>query len=259
MPVIEYLQGLEILDSRGRPTVKATCALASGAVAQTSVPSGASTGAAEALELRDGDPSRYGGRGCRKAAGHVSQDLSEALSGSAFSTQQALDEALCRLDGTANKSRLGANAVVAVSLAFARAHALEAGLPLYEHLASLLGASPRLPSTHHQPLQRRQARGGGRSPSKTSSSCPWPPPRWTRPWRRWRTSTEPPQGSAPTGTGCASSRPTRAASPLLSRTWRRPSTTRCGRSRGPATAPARTSPSPSTSPRVNSLKAVGTG
>ena len=145
MPSIQYLQGLEILDSRGRPTVKATCRLASGAVAQASAPSGASTGAAEALELRDGDPGRYAGLGCRKAASHVSRDLNEALSGSAFPTQAAFDEALNRLDGTANKSRLGANAVVAVSVAFARAHALEKGLPLYEHLASLLGATPRLP------------------------------------------------------------------------------------------------------------------
>ena len=145
MPTIEHLQGLEILDSRGRPTVKATCALASGVVAQASAPSGASTGAAEALELRDGDPGRYGGLGCRKATSHVSRDLNEALSGSAFPTQSALDETLNRLDGTPNKSRLGANAVVAVSLAFARAHALEAGLPLYGHLASLLDATPRLP------------------------------------------------------------------------------------------------------------------
>ena len=145
MSTIQHLQGLEILDSRGCPTVKATCVMASGVVARASVPSGASTGAAEALELRDEDPGRYGGRGCRKAVGHISRDLNEALSGCPLPTQRALDEALLRLDGTPNKSRLGANALVAVSLAFARAQALEAGLPLYQHLASLLGAAPRLP------------------------------------------------------------------------------------------------------------------
>ena len=146
MPTIQHLQGLEILDSRGRPTVKATCVLASGAVAQASAPSGASTGAAEALELRDEDPGRYNGLGCRKAVGHVSRDMNDALSGSSvFPAQSDLDEALTRLDGTPNKSRLGANAVVAVSVAFARAHALEKGVPLYEHLASLIDATPRLP------------------------------------------------------------------------------------------------------------------
>src|SRR5579871_4097747 len=99
MPVIEQLTGREILDSRGRPTLKAYCRLAGGAAAGASVPSGASTGTAEALELRDGDAKRYGGLGCRKAAGHVSGKINSALAGSDFADQTALDRALVELDG----------------------------------------------------------------------------------------------------------------------------------------------------------------
>jgi len=139
MPIIERLTALEILDSRGRPTVQATCRLRSGAEATVSVPSGASTGSAEALELRDGDPRRYGGLGCRRAVSHVEGVLQEALAGREFAAQRALDEAMIALDGTPNKSRLGANAILAVSLAFARAAAAERGVPLYVHFADLCG------------------------------------------------------------------------------------------------------------------------
>lgn len=138
MPTISRLTALEILDSRGRPTVQTTCQLASGATATVSVPSGASTGSAEALELRDGDPKRYGGWGCRKAVGHVNHKLHEALAGRTFAGQGQLDEALLDLDGTPNKSRLGANALLAVSLAYARAVAAERGIPLYAYFAGLL-------------------------------------------------------------------------------------------------------------------------
>lgn len=138
MPVISRLTALEILDSRGRPTVQATCELASGAHETVSVPSGASTGAAEALELRDGDPGRYAGLGCRLAVHHVETELHDALQGRQFESQRALDEAMLSLDGTVNKSRLGANAILAVSLAFARATAVERGVPLYRHFADLL-------------------------------------------------------------------------------------------------------------------------
>ncbi len=138
MPTITRLIGREILDSRGRPTVAAQCALASGASAAASVPSGASTGAAEALELRDGEPARYRGLGCRRAAGHVGGEIHAALAGRAFAGQRALDAALVALDGTPNKSRLGANALLAVSLAFARACAAERGVPLYQHFADIL-------------------------------------------------------------------------------------------------------------------------
>jgi enolase len=138
MPIINHLSGLEILDSRGRPTVQARCELSSGASGVASVPSGASTGAAEALELRDGDPRRYGGLGCRKAVGQINQALRQALVGRPFEQQRRLDQAMLALDGTANKSGLGANAILAVSLAFARAAAAEQQVPLYQYFANLL-------------------------------------------------------------------------------------------------------------------------
>lgn len=141
MPSIKRLNALEILDSRGRPTVQATCELAGGAVGTASVPSGASTGAAEALELRDGDPQRYHGLGCRRAVGHINGELNRAMAGQTFDRQAQLDQAMLHLDGTANKSRLGANAILAVSLAFARACAVERGVPLYQYLAGLLDQS----------------------------------------------------------------------------------------------------------------------
>ena len=145
MPVIETLCGLEILDSRGRPTVQATCVLTGGIRARASVPSGASTGRAEAAELRDGDSSRYGGLGCRRAVNHVNEQLNQALRGRQLPTQNDLDRAMLDLDGTPDKSRIGANAILAVSIAFARASAIQAGLPLYRHFAGLIGAKPRLP------------------------------------------------------------------------------------------------------------------
>ncbi len=143
MPRILNLVGREILDSRGRPTVEAWLQLAGGVTATASVPSGASTGAAEAWELRDGDPSRYGGLGCRRAAAHIGEDICDAVAGCDFATQADLDAALIALDGAPNKARLGANAILAVSLAFARAHAARRAVPLYRHFAELLGSPPR--------------------------------------------------------------------------------------------------------------------
>lgn len=141
MPVIRRLSGLEILDSRGRPTVQATCELVSGAVATISVPSGASTGASEAHELRDGDPKRYRGLGCRKAVSHINEEINSALAGREFEQQSHLDHTLIELDAAPNKSRLGANAVLAVSLAFARACAVEQGIPLHRYFAKLQARS----------------------------------------------------------------------------------------------------------------------
>lgn len=138
MPTINDLSGLEILDSRGRPTVYAACHLTGGATAGASVPSGASTGAAEALELRDGDLARYGGLGCLRAVGHINGEMRRWLRGRSFEDQSSFDRALIDLDGVPNKSRLGANAILAVSLAFARAHAIERGVPLYRHFAGML-------------------------------------------------------------------------------------------------------------------------
>jgi enolase 1/2/3 len=146
MPKIERLSGREILDSRGRPTVLATCVLDGGIGASASVPSGASTGSAEVFELRDGDPKRYQGLGCRQAAANICGELQGALGERQFSDQAELDRTMIALDGTATKSRIGANAILAVSVAFARAHARERGIPLYQHFADMLGASVnRLP------------------------------------------------------------------------------------------------------------------
>jgi enolase len=145
MFLIEQLAAREILDSRGRPTVGVTCALAGGASAWASVPSGASTGKAEALELRDGDKSRYGGLGCRRAVENVNGSINSHLAGRDFATQADLDRTLLELDGTDNKSRLGANATLAVSVAFARASAGQNGVPLYRHFAHLLEQKPRFP------------------------------------------------------------------------------------------------------------------
>ncbi|HEX4795648.1 MAG TPA: phosphopyruvate hydratase [Humisphaera sp.] len=142
MPIIESLKGLEILDSRGRPTVGVTCRLRGGASAWASVPSGASTGSAEAVELRDGDRNRFGGLGCRRAVGHVNQQINDAVRGKEFATQADLDRALIALDGSANKSNLGANAILAVSIAFARAVANERCEPLLAYFASLIGQKP---------------------------------------------------------------------------------------------------------------------
>src|SRR6185503_3688116 len=140
--VINKLAGLEILDSRGRPTVRVTCELQGGFSGTASVLSGASTGTAEALELRDGDPARYRGLGCRRAVANVRDALSPALAGQAIANQGALDRALLELDGTADKSRLGANAILAVSLAFARAAARQDSLELYQYFAAQLGTVP---------------------------------------------------------------------------------------------------------------------
>src|SRR5690348_5383843 len=136
---IEQLTALEILDSRGRPTVKTTCLLKSGAVASASVPSGASTGSAEALELRDGEMNRYGGLGCRCAVANVNEALNAALRHREFATQGDLDRAMIELDGTSNKSHLGANAILSVSIAFARASAVERGVPLFRQFAEIAG------------------------------------------------------------------------------------------------------------------------
>ena len=127
---IKQIRGREILDSRGYPTVEAEVVLTEGGVGQACVPSGASTGTLEACELRDGDATRYSGRGVHKAVGHINDDINLALAGRPIEDQAELDECLCQLDGTPNKSRLGANAILAVSLAYARACADAAQTPL---------------------------------------------------------------------------------------------------------------------------------
>jgi len=128
------VRGREILDSRGNPTVEADVILENGVIGRAAVPSGASTGQREAVELRDGDPSRYLGKGVLNAVAAVNGELAEAVIGLDANDQQALDQKLIDCDGTANKSRLGANALLAISMASARAAANDAGLPLYRYL-----------------------------------------------------------------------------------------------------------------------------
>ncbi len=134
MASIANLRAREILDSRGNPTVEVDVILDDGARGRGIVPSGASTGKAEALELRDGDPKRYHGRGVLKAIENVEQVIAPAVRGMDANEQEALDARLCELDGTENKSRLGANALLGVSLAAARAAAASAGMPLFRYL-----------------------------------------------------------------------------------------------------------------------------
>src|SRR5262245_56035525 len=125
MSQIRNIQGIEVLDSRGNPTVAAAVVLASGATGFAAAPSGASTGSREAVELRDQDPSRYLGKGVTRAVAHVNGELRERLVRHEGSDQSGIDQAMIDLDGTPNKSRLGANAILAVSLAVAKAAAAE--------------------------------------------------------------------------------------------------------------------------------------
>jgi enolase len=143
MTAIVEVLAREILDSRGNPTVEADVLLESGVMGRAAVPSGASTGSREAIELRDGDAQRYGGKGVLKAVEHVNTEICEAILGLDATEQTHIDSVLVELDGTENKSRLGANAILAVSVACAKAAAEEAGLPLYRYLG---GAGPmRMP------------------------------------------------------------------------------------------------------------------
>ncbi|GIT14431.1 MAG: hypothetical protein CM1200mP36_01870 [Gammaproteobacteria bacterium] len=135
MSEIIEVAGIEILDSRGNPTVEAEVKLESGARGRAAAPSGASTGSREAVELRDGDASRYLGKGVSGAVANVNGEIAAAVIGMEGADQQALDARLIELDGTENKARLGANAVLAVSLASAKAAACEAGQPLYRSFA----------------------------------------------------------------------------------------------------------------------------
>jgi enolase len=132
--IITDIHAREILDSRGNPTVEADVILASGVIGRAAVPSGASTGEHEAVELRDGDPQRYGGKGVLLAVQNIEQTIAPALAGADATDQMGIDAAMIEMDGTPNKSNLGANAILAVSLATARAAAQELGLPLWRYL-----------------------------------------------------------------------------------------------------------------------------
>ena len=145
MSAIVDIVGREILDSRGNPTVECDVLLESGVMGRAAVPSGASTGSREAIELRDGDKKRYGGKGVLRAVEHVNTEITEAVMGLDASEQAFLDKTLIELDGTDNKNRLGANATLAVNMAVARAAAEESGLPLYRYFGGMNGCQLPVP------------------------------------------------------------------------------------------------------------------
>ncbi|MCC6388556.1 MAG: phosphopyruvate hydratase [Dehalococcoidia bacterium] len=151
---IEDLIAREILDSRGNPTVEVTAFLSDGTMGKAAVPSGASTGAHEAVELRDGDPRRYGGKGVLKAVNAINTEIVKKIRGVPATEQRIIDRALCELDGTPNKGRLGANAILGVSLAVARAAADSLDLPLYRYLGG--------PAVHRLPVPMFNILNGGK-------------------------------------------------------------------------------------------------
>lgn len=145
MSTIASISAREILDSRGNPTIEVDVILETGSAGRAAVPSGASTGEREAVELRDGDPERYGGKGVLTAVNHVNTEIAEALEGMDATDQMAIDRAMIELDGTENKGRLGANALLGVSMAVARAGAMEVGLPLYRYLGGPMSRTMPVP------------------------------------------------------------------------------------------------------------------
>jgi enolase len=152
MSKIKQIKALEILDSRGNPTVSVTVTLANGLTASAAVPSGASTGIREAVELRDQDPKRYGGKGVLRAVENVNRVIAPKVKGKSPYAQKEIDGLMCALDGTENKGKLGANAILGVSMAACRAAALDAGLPLYQHIRKLHGLPAKAPYVLPAPM-----------------------------------------------------------------------------------------------------------
>ena len=177
MSKIKNVSALEILDSRGNPTIQVTLNLEGGAIGIAKVPSGASTGKNEAVELRDGDKVRYQGKGVLKAVNNVAEIIRPAIIGMDAADQKSLDEELIALDGTPNKGKLGANAILGVSMAAAKAAASEKNIPLYRHFADRRKRAGR----HHNRNGRQRAprstrrcraaasRGDGHGPSRSTA------------------------------------------------------------------------------------------
>ena len=159
---IETITALEILDSRGFPTVRVNVVLDNGIIGTASIPSGASTGQNEATELRDDDPARYGGKGVRQAVENARTEIAAALTGFDPTRQAQIDQAMIELDGTGNKSRLGANAILGVSQAVARAAAQSRRLPLYAYLGGVGGT--------HLPVPMMNVLNGASMPIRASTS-----------------------------------------------------------------------------------------
>ena len=157
MTTIVDVKGFEVMDSRGNPTVMAEVVLESGVVGSACAPSGASTGSREALELRDGDKSRYLGKGVLKAVANINDTIKPLLIGKDAAAQRALDSIMIDADGTENKGNLGANAILAVSLAAAKAAATDKGVPLYAHIAEINGT----PGKYSMPVPMMNIVNGG--------------------------------------------------------------------------------------------------
>ncbi|MBQ6436102.1 phosphopyruvate hydratase [bacterium] len=162
---IAKIYAQEVLDSRGNPTVLSTLVLDDGRQVQSAVPSGASTGSHEAVELRDGDASRYGGKGVLQAVANVNEIIAPALQGREVNAQETLDKIMIDLDGTPNKGKLGANAILSVSMAITKASAVSKNVPLYQHVADLFGND-----THHYllPVPMMNVLNGGKHAIKSS-------------------------------------------------------------------------------------------
>ena len=178
---ITMVHGREILDSRGNPTVEVDVTLAGGASGRAAVPSGASTGEREALELRDGDKARYGGKGVRTAVANVNGEIAKAVCGAELD-QRSLDAAMIALDGTPTKSRLGANAMLGVSMAALRAEASSQRVPLYRHVGGLYRRAARAGGRRCRAARppastRRSSCATATSPAMAARAC----------CRRWRT------------------------------------------------------------------------
>ncbi len=156
MSTIQFIVAREILDSRGNPTLEADVTLSDGSFGRAAAPSGASTGSLEALELRDGDKDRYLGKGTKTAVNNVNTTIAEVLKGKNALEQRAIDQLMLDLDGTENKSKLGANAILAVSLAVSKAAAVSKGVPLYQHYAELFGND-----TYSMPVPQMNIINGG--------------------------------------------------------------------------------------------------
>jgi enolase len=152
MVTIQQVSALEILDSRGNPSVSVTVVLSNGITANASVPSGASTGIKEAVELRDKDPKRYGGKGVLQAVANVNRVIAPKLKGKSPQAQKEIDDLLCKLDGTDTKAKLGANAILGASMAVCRTAALDAGVPLYAHIRKLFGGKAGTPYVLPAPM-----------------------------------------------------------------------------------------------------------
>ncbi len=252
---IESVRAIEILDSRGNPTVRVFVRLAGGVEVSASVPSGASTGENEAVELRDGDKKRYGGKGTLKAVANVNKTIAPKLAGMDPSHQAEIDRMMIDLDGTPNKAKLGANAILGVSMAVARAAAMAAELPLYAYLGGAGRHAPARADDEHS--ERRQARRQQRGLPGVHGHAHRGADFRRGPALRGR-DVPCPQGDPEEEGLCDRAWATRAASPPTSRATRRPARSSSRPSRPPATRRARTWPSRSTRPRVPSMRTART-